>query len=492
MVETALKPISVFFLRGRRTLFTCLTVVVLLSALLKGTSLAGDLTVIPDEGLSSAPPLEALHVPQEKAEESGQVRIDLSRAGGSNNEDEKAEELCHRRAAQLKLFEEPVAQEEALMRQAVQILDRQTAARWLASFISSKPLDCALSTQDAWIEAILCAAERNGLPLCKEILGLTAAIVSIESGFHADPVAVDLSRGETVAGLLERAERELHEKYGTVMSVPPVPQVYAAYKKRYYPRLAACRTEGEIEVVAKDVARDLKNDIAKFPAFIQAIVSKEIDKVANVVRTKGSMQLNFLRARQVMTERGEGFTDQELSDYMYTVHGGVDVGVAALKPMFIQYAARYARPGDLSWLFLVGMDYHYGPFSSRNMMEQIRIRDLSGHKITLDGDLIRYDDKGRPQQRESETLQAAASACPSIRKAVILDAFLLEKSPHYIYTDIHAILAEAHRHKFGETPFAAVGNLRMGENAQIKHGTTWKTQYYLRKLDRCLNAIPWD
>ena len=90
------------------------------------------------------------------------------------------------------------------------------------------------------------------------------------------------------------------------------------------------------------------------------------------MRTKGSMHLNFVKGRQVMAERGEAFTDNELTDYMYTLHGGVDVGVAALKPMFVQYAAKYATPGDLSWLFLVGMDYHYGPFPSRNMMEQIR------------------------------------------------------------------------------------------------------------------------
>ena len=492
MVESAIKTIFLILLQGRRALFTCLTFMFLLPALLGEISLAGDLTVVPDEGPGAPVPAEDVHVPRNKGEDSGRVQFDPSPAGISSSEDQKTEELCRRRDAQLKLLEAAVSEEDALMRQVVQILDREAAARWLAAFISCRPLNCSSTTRDRWIEAILSAVERNGLPFCKEILGLAATIISIESGFNADPVAVDSSRGETMASLLDRAEKEIQEKYGTVVTVPPVPQIYAAYKKRYYPRLAACRTEGEIEVVAKDVAQELRKNVAKFPAFIQAIIFKEIDKVANVVQTKGSMQLSFVRARQVMTDRGEGFTDEELSDYMYTVHGGVDVGVAALKPMFIQYAARYARPGDLSWLFLVGMDYHYGAFSSRNMMEQIRIRDLSARKIALDGDFIHYDDKGRPQPRESETLQAAVTACPSIQKSTILEAFLLEKNPHYIYTDVHQTLAETHRHKFGETPFAVVGDLRIGENAQIKHGATWKTRSYLRKLDRYLNAIPWE
>lgn len=407
-------------------------------------------------------------------------------------EDQRAEELWGRRAAGLKQLETAIAQEDLLMRNMVQTMDRGTAGQWLAGFICSKPWDCLPQNRDKWIEAMLFAVERNDLPICKEILGLVATIISMESGFRADPPAVDPSRGETTTSLMDRAEKELHQKFGKIMAIPPVPQLYSAYKDRYYPRLAACKTEGEIEVVARTIAEELKKDAANLPGFIRAVIYKEIDKVANVVRTKGSMQLNFSRAKQVMLDRGEQFTEQELSDYMYTIPGGVDVGVAALKPMFVQYAARFATPGNLSWLFLVGMDYNYGPFSSRNMMEQIRIRDLSGRKVALDGDFLHYDDKARPSRRESETLLATAAIFPKTPKSDILDALLLEKDRQYIYTELHETIAEAHRHKFGETPFAVIGDLWMGQNAQIKHGMTWKTRSYLRKLDRYLNGIPWD
>jgi hypothetical protein len=295
-----------------------------------------------------------------------------------------------------------------------------------------------------------------------------------------------------MSAMLERAEQELQRAAGPLLLVPPLPKYYAAYKKKYYPRLLACRTEGEVEVVAKKIASDVEKQVEKLPDLLQDKIRQGIDKLRHVVRTKGSMQLNFTRARAVMTARGERFTDEELCNYMYTVRGGVDVGIAALKPMFVQYAARYAIPGDLSWLFFVGMDYHYGPFSSRNMMEQIRIRDLSGIDLALDGDFLHYNELGQPLKRQSQTRFATGTILPDAEPERIFEAFLLEKDPHYIYTKVHRSIAEAHAERFGETPFAVIGDLWMGEKAFIKHGTLWKTRSYLRKLDKCLNSIPWD
>jgi len=385
-----------------------------------------------------------------------------------------------------------VQEEEELVLGAVRPLSDEDAYQWLAGFISGQPLNCPIRQQEAWVQAIIQAVERNGIPVCKEILGLVASIISIESGFHVDPPCIDPSRGHDMAGLLERADKELHEKFGTLLAVPPVPHLYRMYKDRYYAQLLGCSTEGQVEMVARRMADELRKDSARLPGFVKTVVDREIGKLSNVVRTKGSMQLNFPRAKQVMRARGEEFTDEELSDYMYTMHGGVDVGVAALKETFVQYAARYATPDNLSWLFFVGMDYHYGPFSSRNMMEQIRIRDLSGRKIALDGDFLHYDEEGRPQEKNSETFQAVRSIFPETRPDEIMSGLVLEKDPHYIYTNIHRAITDNHRKRFGETPFAVIGELRIGDNARVKHGFTWKTRTYLNKLDRYLNAIPWD
>ncbi|MFH0959712.1 MAG: DUF1615 family protein [Pseudomonadota bacterium] len=397
------------------------------------------------------------------------------------------------RDAEIVEFQYAVDQEEEIATAAVRLMDRQTAINWLTGFISLKPLSCPLKSREEWIDGILYAVEKNGLPLCKEILGLVASIISIESSFRSDPSVADASRGEDISALLDRAEKELIQKYGSWLSIPPAPQLFQKYKEKYYPLLILCQTEGEVESVARRIASDLKRDVSILPEFMKSFVNREIDKVTNVVRTKGSMQLNFPRARQVMKDRGDIFTDQELSDYMYTVRGGIDAGVAALKPMFVQYAARYGSAGDLSWLFFVGMDYNYGPFSSRNMIEQIRIRDLSSMMdLQIDGDLLQYDDKGNPSPKESETLRATSIAFPLIPKQKIFDSFLLEKEPHYIYSDIHRLILSEHTARFGPTPFAVIGELWMGENSKIKHGVTFRTRTYLNKLDKYLNAVPWD
>ncbi len=378
------------------------------------------------------------------------------------------------------------------MRQVVQTMDRPSAAHWLAEFISSKPWNCPLQHRKEWIEAILDAVERNHLPICKEILGLASSLISIESGFHADPLVGDPSRKIGIEGPLKRAEQKFFEKYGALAAMPPIPKYYEAYKQKYWPQLLACHTSGQVEAVAGHIAEELKKDSDNFPGPVRSVVTKEIDKLTNVVRSKGSMQLKLFRARQAMKDRGEDFTDKELTEYMYTIPGGVDVGVAALRPMFVQYAARFAKKGDLSWLFFVGMDYHYGPFSSRNMMEQVRIRDLSGQKIAIDGSLLNHDENGKPDDEDSDTLLAAVKAMPSTPKKEIFKAFLLERDPRYIYTAVHGVIAEAHKERFGETPFAVIGEIRVGESAEVKFGATWTTRLYLNKLDRYLNLIPWD
>lgn len=406
--------------------------------------------------------------------------------------EDQVDPLVTQREELIRMYEPQRQEEEEILRSRVQVLDRGNAELWMAGFLSAKPLNCPVRDQGAWIEAILWAIERNNLPICKELLGLVASIISIESGFHVDPPCLDGSRGESMGSMLDRAERQFLDQMGPIMSVPPVPQLYATYRERYRPKLLTCITEGQVEIVARQISEDVKKDASMLPDMVKNVVDSELDRLKHVVRTKGSMQLNFARARRVMRDRCEQVSDDQLTKYMYSMRGGVDVGVASLKPMFVQYGAHLAQPDNLSWLFLVGMDYHYGPFSSRNMMEQIRIRDLSNRQIALDGDLLRYDTMARPVSRDSETLRTAASIFPQVPKPEIFKAFLLEKEPHYVYTEIYQAIAKAHQERFGETPFAVVGDLWVGRNAQIKHGFTWRTKSYLKKLDRYLNSIPWD
>ncbi|MGC8659890.1 MAG: DUF1615 family protein [Desulfomonilaceae bacterium] len=419
-------------------------------------------------------------------------KIDSSHNSLDTGDGDQEDQVLKEKNEIRKLIGPSLENEDRLMRQSVHILDTESAYVWLSRFISTRPWNCPLHSQRAWIEAIMLALQRNQLPLCKELLGLVASIISIESGFHANPLAIDPSRDRSMENMLARAEEKLYQKYGSLLAIPPVAKLYGEYKDRYYAKLINCKTEWEIELVARNIAADLRSDTSKLPAIVRGVINRKIGKLTNVIRSKGSMQLKFSTARKVMKERGDNFSDDELLEYMYTINGGVDVGVAALKPAFIQYAAWNNHGPELSWLFFVGMDYNYGFFSSRNMMEQIRIRDLSGQNIGIDGDLLRRDKDGKLDIAGSETLIAAQEALPLIPKDKILKAFLLEKDPDYIYTDIHQIIAKRHREIFGDSPFAIIGRRSMGEGAEVKYGTTWTTDVYFQKLDRHLNSIPWD
>lgn len=384
-----------------------------------------------------------------------------------------------------------VNDEMTLIAASLPIISRDQAKKWLGLFIDDPLFGSPQAQKDKWIEAIINAVIKNRAPLCKEILGLTASIISIESGFKADPLIVDPSSGEGVEELLIRAEADFRQEAGPLLSIPPLPELLEIYKSRYYDQLLACKTEGDVETIAARIATDLISDSKSLPDFMRPKAIQAISRLYTVIGTKGSMQLNLNRARNVMFDRGEDFDDSSLIKYMYTLDGGIDVGVAALMPMFAQYCSKYSTPGDHSWLLYVGMDYHYGPFSSRNMMEQIRLRDLSGMGIPIDGDLLIYDNQGNPEPRMSLTCEAAGLVFQTLDRSIIFNSFLLEKDPHYIYTEIHERIKNLHETNFGPTPFAIISDLWMGKESRIKHGTMWKTDAYLRKLDERLNMVPW-
>ncbi len=384
-----------------------------------------------------------------------------------------------------------VNEELAHLEMSIPVLSKDRAKKWLGLFIDNPHFGSPTPQKDRWIAAIIDAVIKNRAPLCKEILGLTASIIAIESGFQVDPLIIDPGSGESMEDLLRRAEADLRQKAGPLLSMPPIPELYEIYKKRYYDKLLACETEGEVEAIAAGIADDLISDSESLPEFMRPKVIQAISRLYTVIGTKGSMQLNLSRAKRVIADRGESMDDSSLIKYMYTLEGGVDVGVAALKPMFVQYYSKLSGPTDRAWLFYVGMDYHYGPFSSRNMMEQVRLRDLSGMGIPIDGDLLRYDDHGNPAPQMSLTCEAAGLVFQTLDRSIIYNSFLLEKDPHYIYTEIHRRIESLHEKSFGPTPFAIINDLWMGKESLIKHGAIWKTDAYLRKLDERLNIIPW-
>jgi len=106
-------------------------------------------------------------------------------------------------------------------------------------------------------------------------MGLTASIISIESSFRSDPAVADPSRGEDLSSQLDRTEKEFFQKYGAWLSIPPVPQLYQRYKDKYYPRSTSVSDRGRVEVVAREIADEMKRDVSILPEFMRTFVHKE-------------------------------------------------------------------------------------------------------------------------------------------------------------------------------------------------------------------------
>ncbi len=94
--------------------------------------------------------------------------------------------------------------------------------------------------------------------------------------------------------------------------------------------------------------------------------------------------------------KGTTATPGGVRDALYTRSGGVYYGTARLLAYPVQYDRALFRFAD----------YNAGLYASRNAAVQAQLSQLTGRKLTLDGDLLSYDRSGRPKDEESESERA--------------------------------------------------------------------------------------
>ncbi len=133
------------------------------------------------------------------------------------------------------------------------------------------------------------------------------------------------------------------------------------------------------------------------PYAIASVVSKLMGKgylaELNPVTTAGSMQVKINFAKTL--DEANGRSDEEIRDWIYTRAGGLRVGTARL----LGYDASY---DDIIYRFA---DYNSGIYSSRNAAFQEMLGHVTGQNLTLDGDILAYDQNGI-KDVETESLSA--------------------------------------------------------------------------------------
>lgn len=240
--------------------------------------------------------------------------------------------------------------------QAPVLTPEQTQARIL------RLLPAQVSDRPGWARDIKVAFSAQGLEPSQSNLCAVLAVTEQESTFKVDP---------TVPGLGRIAREEIDRRAAKVhvpaLLVSAALQVRGADGQSYSQRLAKARSEKELSAIFDDFIGMVPLGKTLFGGF-------------NPVHTGGPMQVSIEFAQQ----QAQGYpypVQDSIRHEVFSRRGGMYFGIAHL----LGYPVDYPQP-----LYRFA-DFNAGWYASRNAAFQAAVSRLSGIKLALDGDLIRYD-----------------------------------------------------------------------------------------------------
>lgn len=240
--------------------------------------------------------------------------------------------------------------------QAPTLTPEQTQARIL------RLLPAQVSDRQGWARDIQVAFSAQGLEPSPSNLCAVLAVTEQESTFKVDP---------TVPGLGRIAREEIDRRAAKVhvpaLLVSAALQVRGADGQSYSQRLAKARSEKELSAIFDDFIGQVPLGQTLFGRF-------------NPVHTGGPMQVSIEFAQQ----QAQGYpypVQDSIRHEVFSRRGGLYFGIAHL----LGYPVDYPQP-----LYRFA-DFNAGWYASRNAAFQAAVSRLSGIKLALDGDLIRYD-----------------------------------------------------------------------------------------------------
>ncbi|MGR4043744.1 DUF1615 domain-containing protein [Pseudomonas sp. 910_21] len=223
-------------------------------------------------------------------------------------------------------------------------------------------LPSQVSDRQGWARDIQVAFSAQDLEPSQSNLCAVLAVTEQESTFQVDP---------TVPGLGRIAREEIDRRAAKVhvpaLLVSAALQVRGANGQSYSQRLAKARSEKELSAIFDDFIGMVPLGRTLFGGF-------------NPVHTGGPMQVSIEFAQQ--QARGYPYPVQDsIRHEVFSRRGGMYFGIAHL----LGYPVDYPQP-----LYRFA-DFNAGWYASRNAAFQSAVSRLSGIKLALDGDLIRYD-----------------------------------------------------------------------------------------------------
>ncbi|WP_269532990.1 DUF1615 domain-containing protein [Chitinimonas sp. BJYL2] len=263
--------------------------------------------------------------------------------------------------------------------------------RWTDPRAGKALLDQVLPRQipdrAGWSADIFKAFTALKIPYTAEYFCATSAVIEQESLWKADPPVPGLGKM-----VWKQIEAKANAKHIPMPLVRAALQIKSRNGLSYAKRIDTLRTERQMNALFEEMAAEAR--AMGLPV-----------SIPNPIRTGGPMQVSVAFA--------EGHTQAWPYPYAYegsvrnevfTRRGGVYFGIAIL----LHYRAPYR---DMRYRFA---DYNAGRYASRNAAFQAALSRLSGRKLALDGDLLRYE-AGRPARTRSETQLALAKLATQLK-----------------------------------------------------------------------------
>ncbi|MBL8447769.1 MAG: DUF1615 domain-containing protein, partial [Zoogloeaceae bacterium] len=268
-----------------------------------------------------------------------------------------------------------------------------------------------ISDRRGWAMDVHRAFTSIGLALSDDNICAALAVIEQESSWQADPAVPGLPR-------IVRAEIEKRRaRYGIPKMVLDAALLKASPDGRSYrERIDRLRTERQTSALFEDM-------IAELP-FGRTLLADQ-----NPIRTGGPMQVSIRFAEEFIPRGGYPYPRGDtIRHEVFTRRGGLYFGIANL----LAYPADYPEP-----LYRFA-DFNAGQFSSRNAAFQAAVARLSGRRLALDGDLLRYAD-GVPSSEPSatqKTLHGLTDRLGISLRAIDRD-LSLEKGPGFSSTRLY-------------------------------------------------------
>jgi hypothetical protein len=332
--------------------------------------------------------------------------------------------------------------------------------------LAARLLPDAVRDRGGWAGDI--ATAFHVLHIAPEAGKLCAAIAVIdqESSFNADPPVPGLPR------IVHQEIETRRKRYGIpALVVDAALAMRSSDGRTYAKRIDALRTERQMSELFEEM-------IAQLP------LGEQLFARYNPVRTGGPMQVGVEFAQQQVRAAPYPYEPMEsVRREVFTRRGGLYFGIAYL----LDYPAPYASP-----LYRFA-DFNAGRYSARNAAFQQAVSRLSGHRLSLDGDLLRYAGGVPDPQTVSET-QRALQAIDGLRMTSgdTLRDLKLEKSPAFQDTRVYRrVFALADVLESEPAPRAAMPRIDL-KSPKIKRRLT--TEWFAKRVHwrygNCLARAP--